>query len=105
MAMKTFTSLFALLSCLSVYNAQAETVTIYVHPTNPAASPKIHWWNATVTSDWNTNLLSNYDTETFNSILYYKVSLIPTNSGVCVQFHDNDGETSNTSINNLTSGT
>lgn len=41
--MKKFTSLFALLSCLSVYNAQAEDVTISVYASNPE-NQHIYWY-------------------------------------------------------------
>ena len=59
--MKKFTSLFALLAGLCVYNAQAEDVTIWVYADDPTIQ-HLYWWGAD-------NVPTDYDASpTFNSL-------------------------------------
>lgn len=99
MAMKTFTSLFALLSCLSVYNAQADDVTIYVDASN-ISDAKLFWWGATEELEFNNSpLISSLTSESINGTTFYKKTLTPKNAdnGVSVMFwqwDDVNGKTS-----------
>ena len=95
MAMKTFTSLFALLSCLSVYNAQAEDVTVYVYGSYPD-SQRFYWYDADETNDpkpnWNASqgIYPPKFTELDGNIekdgdIFYKKVLTPKNDGTNIK--------------------
>ncbi len=99
--MKKFTSLFALLSCLGVYNAQAD-VTVHILCTDPE-NQHLYWWDASNYSTPNpftsSPLLSQLSTTTIDGITYYTRTFTPTNTanGVnIILFTGNGGDGSET---------
>ncbi len=95
MAMKTFTSLFALLSCLSVYNAQAD-VTLWVYSPYPSYH-YLHWWGSPYSATWGDSnntfeKLSQGNTTIIDGDTFYKIELKSNNAdgSVYVIFYNKD---------------
>lgn len=89
--MKKFTSLFALLAGLCVYNAQAD-VTIYVYSSNPA-NQSIHWYDAAgQESTWNNEKIQDEMTPfILGDATVYKKTFSSFTSPLKVIFHDEFG--------------
>ena len=89
--MKKFTSLFALLAGLCVYNAQAD-VTIYVYSSNPA-NQSIHWFDAAgQESTWNSEKIQDEMTSfILGDATVYKKTFSSFTSPLKVIFHDEYG--------------
>ena len=103
MAMKTFTSLFALLSCLSVYNAQANVVTIYVDAST-VNNPRYWYWGTTSdpTNFSDRPYINDLPTQEINGVTFHKLELTPdSNNKVSVKFTNGDNEGQTNEIGNL----